>query len=101
MIKKLVLAAVALLALGTVYVVNPGGHVSAVTSYFKAWFKPSLDYELRRAEGLVSTLDDSIKQHQEYLAREKVELGGLTEDVEKDRLAVEKKRERVLAMRNQ
>jgi len=99
MIKKLVLAVVALSALGAVYVVNPGGHVTAVASYFKGWFKPSLDYEIRRAEGLVARLDDSIKEHQEFLAREKVELAKLGDGVGKDRVAVEKKREHVVAMR--
>lgn len=99
MIKKLFIAAVALVALGTVYAVDPGGHVSTVASYFQGWFKPSLDYQIRRAEQLVGRLDDSIHESQEFLAREKVELGKLEDNVKRDRVAVERKRERVVALR--
>jgi hypothetical protein len=100
MIKKLILVVMALVALGAVYAIDPGGHATAVTSYFKGWFKPSLDYEIRRAEGLVARLDDSIKENQEFLAKEKVQLAKLEESVDKDRVAVEKKRDHVLALRN-
>jgi hypothetical protein len=100
MIKKLVLVVMALVALGAVYAIDPGGHVSAVTSYFKDSFKPSLDYEIRRAEALVDRLDDSIKENQEFLAKEKVQLAKLEDSVDKDRVAVESKREHVLALRN-
>src|SRR2546423_1248992 len=103
MIKKLILAAVALAALGVVYVIDPGGHASTVGSYVRSWFKSkvNLDYELRRAEALVGKLDDSIKENQEFLAREKVELAKLGESVDKDRLAVERKRTHVVAMRGE
>jgi hypothetical protein len=102
MIKKLVLATVALMAFGAVYAIDPGGHVSTVSSYVKSWFKSkvNLDYELRRAEALVGKLDDSIKENQEFLAREKVELAKLGDSVDKDRVAVQTKRDRVVAMRN-
>jgi hypothetical protein len=102
MIKKLILAVVALAALGAVYAIDPGGHCTAVTSYVSKWFKGkvNLDYELTRAEGLVARLDDSIKENQEFLAREKVELAKLGDSVEKDRVAVQKKHDRVVAMRN-
>src|SRR5205809_1105167 len=103
MLKKLILAAVGLIALGAVYEIDPGGHVSTVGSYVKKWFKgkPNLDYELTRAENLVGRLDDSITEHQEFLAREKVELAKLGDSVGKDRLAVERKRDRVVAMRKE
>jgi chromosome segregation ATPase len=101
MIKKLILAAVALVALGAVYAIDPGGHASALSSYVKEWFKPSLDYQIRRAEGLIAQLDPAIKKDQEKLAREKVELGEMEETLAKDKVAIQKKHERLVALRNQ
>jgi len=101
MIKKLVLAAMVLAALGVVYVVDPGGHVSTVTSYVSEWFKPSLNYQIRRAEQLIGKLDDSIKDKQKFLAREKVELAQAGDSLEKERLAIQRKREQVIALRGE
>jgi hypothetical protein len=101
MIKKLILAAMFLAAVGAVYAIDPGGHVSALTSYVKEWFKPSLDYQIRRAEGLMAQLDPAIKQDQEKLAREKVEIREMEETLAKDKVAVQRKHARLVALRSQ
>jgi hypothetical protein len=101
MIKKLVLAAVALGFLGAVYAIDPGGHVSTMTSYVKDWFKPSLSYQIRRAEQLIEKLGPAIEDKQETLAREKVELAEQEETLTKDKVALDRKRERVVALRSQ
>ena len=75
MIKKLILATVCLAALGAVYAIDPGGHVSTLTGYVSKWFKPSLSYQIDRAEKLIAKLGPAIKDDQEQLAREKVALG--------------------------
>jgi len=101
MIKKLVLAVVALTALGAVYVVDPGGHVSTLTSYVTEWFKPGLNYQIRRADKLIGKLGKSIEANQEFLAREKVELAKFGESLDKDKVALQRKREHVVALRTQ
>ncbi len=101
MFKKLILAVVILGALGAVYAIDPGGHVSAMTSYVKAWFKPSLDYQIKRAEGLIAKLGPAIEEDQEKLAREKVELRKMEDQLAKDKVALERKHERLVALRNQ
>jgi chromosome segregation ATPase len=101
MIKKLILAAVCIAALGAVYAIDPGGHVSTLTGYVTKLFKPSLDYQINRAEKLIGKLDASIEENQEFLAREKVQLAKLEESLAKDRVAVKTRRDRVVALRKQ
>jgi hypothetical protein len=101
MIKKLILAAVALGFLGAVYAIDPGGHVSTLTSYVKEWFKPGLDYQIRRAEELLTRLGPAIEEDQEKLAREKVELRKLEDTLAKEKVAIAKKHERLVALRSQ
>lgn len=101
MIKKLIVAAAAVVALASVWVIDPGGYVSTVASYFSAHVKPSLDFEIKRAEQLVQRLDGSIKENQEFLAREKVELAKFEDNLNRESVAVGKKRDRVVALRDQ
>ncbi len=101
MIKKLILAVMVLGAVGAVYAIDPGGHVSTMTGYVTKWFKPSLSYQIDRAETLLGKLDGTIEESQEFLAREKVQLAKLEESLEKDRIAVKSRRDRVVALRKQ
>jgi len=99
MLRKLVVTVMALVGIGAVYAIDPGGHASTVAGYFKEWCKPSLDYEIRRAEKLIGKLDNAIKENQEFLARERVAIGKLEESTEQEKVAVQEKRKRVVALR--
>jgi chromosome segregation ATPase len=101
MIKKLIVAAVALVVLTSVWAIDPGGYVSTVASYFTKHVQPSLDFEIKRAENLATRLDKDIFESQEKLAREKVELAKLEEGLQKETVALQKRRDRLVALRDQ
>jgi chromosome segregation ATPase len=100
MIKKLIVAGVALVVLPAVlWTTDPGGYISAGVRYFN--FEPSLEFQIERAKSLLGKLDDQIKSQQELAAEQQARVDILKQNLDRATSELKGEREKLVAYRAQ